>query len=219
MSKGLVFDKVLKIKERDEIRNYDEGADNYRYESDVTFIEDLGDGNSSWDYYQLRDRGGLITVEDRSTDEIVYTTFIAPEDAETLQQRVGPNYDAIATQIDANHDSFLTNYNAEGVTIYILQGNDVVAVDENGQVLADGWWHSSGPHNNGQLRWDITLRDPETGERLSHFGGQNELLDEASQHLDIDGPNSTRVGDFYYKEDMAPEAWAELMSNYAKYAG
>ncbi|MDC1058811.1 hypothetical protein OAQ28_04195, partial [Planktomarina temperata] len=135
-----------------------------------------------------------------------------------LQQRVGPNYDAIATQIDANHDNFLTNYNAEGVTIYILQGNDVVAVDENGQVLADGWWYSSGPHNNGQLRWEITLRDPETGERLSYFGGQNELLDEASQHLDIDGPNSTRVGDFYYKEDMAPEAWAELMSNYAKYA-
>ena len=216
---GFSFDKVLKIKERDEIWNYDEGADNYRYESDVTFIEDLGDGNSSWDYYQLRDRGGLITVEDRSTDEIVYTTFIAPEDAETLQQRVGPNYDAIATQIDSNHNSFLTNYIAEGVTIYILQGNDVVAVDENDQVLADGWWHSSGPHNNGQLWWEITLRDPETGERLLHFGGQNELLDEVSQHLDIDGPNSTRVGDFYYKEDMTPEAWSELMSNYAKYAG
>ena len=157
-AEGFNFDNVLKVKEREEIWNYDEGVHEYRYEKDVRFIEDIGDGNSNWDYFGLEDKNGYITIEDKAEDEIVFTTFIPQPDGETLRDLVGPEYDTILGNIISNHGDViskslakLTTHDVTKLTFHALSGDDIVAVDPDGNVVADGWKYLNVGGDGGNL--------------------------------------------------------------------
>ena len=223
-AEGFNFDDVLKVKERAEIRNYDEGFSEYQYKQDVRFIEDIGDGRSNWDYFELENTDGYITIEDKAKDEIIFTTFIPQSDGETLRDLVGPEYDTILGNIISNHGDViskslakLTTYDVTELTFHALSGDDIVAVDPDGNIVADGWKYLN-VGGDGQAWWEITLRKVEDGERVIHIGGKN-YQDEATGHLVVgEGePNSTRIGEFFYKDDMGSADWISLLATYEKY--
>ena len=216
---GFSFDDVLKVREREEIDNYDEGVDGYQYEKEARFIEDIGDGNSNWDYFKLEDKSGFITIEDKAKDEIVFTTFIPQPDGETVRDLIGPDYDTILGNIITNHGDViskalakLTTYDVTELTFHALSGDDIVAVDPDGNVVADGWTY----RDDGGDWWEVTLSNHDSGERVLHIGGKNSE-DDVTEHLIAGGPNSTRVGEFFYKDDMASADWTSLLATYEKY--
>ena len=71
---------------------------------------------------------------------------------------------------------------------------------------------------DGQAWWEITLQNVEDGERVIHIGGKN-YQDEDTGHLvvGVGEPNSTRIGEFFYKDDMGAADWISLLATYEKY--
>ena len=60
---GFNWDNVLKIKEREEIWDFNEDPEDHSFETQVRFAENMGDGNSNWDYFELENEGGRLLLK------------------------------------------------------------------------------------------------------------------------------------------------------------
>ena len=98
---------MLKVREREEIWNYDEGVDEYRYEKEVRFIEDIGDGNSNWDYFGLEIK--TVTLLSKTMKMIVLPLLFLNQTV-TLRDLVGPEYDTILENIISNHGDVISKF-------------------------------------------------------------------------------------------------------------
>ncbi|MEC8541476.1 MAG: hypothetical protein VXY53_06525, partial [Candidatus Thermoplasmatota archaeon] len=219
---GFSWDVLSKVRVKTEVRDYETDAPSTRER--VKFIEG-NDYDDNWDYFEYKNEGGFITIEQYpdSQEIVVYTSFEASNDSYTLQDisTTPSDYFNIRDQIVDNHGDTILSIvpEFEGLEINILPSDDIVVSNAAGDILYSGWFHSDDqPREDGRLYWNVTMHPAEQWDDwVLSVGGLNQVQEVTNADNTVDyllesgGSNATFVTEYYYRDDMSPEAWSQML--------
>ena len=221
---GFDWDDLQKV--RVKTKAYDHDTDDVSTKTQVKFIEAIGDYDNNWDYFQYENDGGYVSIEQYpdSQELVVYNAFEPNADSYNLKESAvsASDYFNIRDQLIENHGDVILSVvpEFESVEVNILANEDIVVTNAIGDILYTGWFHSDDePREDGRLYWNVTMTTPSDGDDwILSVGGLNQAQETAEgsgeYQLVAGGENATFATEYFHRDDMAPEAWSEMLVDY-----
>ena len=223
---GFSWDVLSKVRVKTEVRDYETDAPSTRER--VKFIEG-NDYDNNWDYFEYKKKAGSlllsnIQIAKKSLSILLLRQVMTP----TLQDisTTPSDYFDIRDQIVDNHGDTILSIvpEFEGLEINILPSDDIVVSNAAGDILYSGWFHSDDqPREDGRLYWNVTMHPAEQWDDwVLSVGGLNQVQEVTNADNTVDyllesgGSNATFVTEYYYRDDMSPEAWSQMLVSHQR---